>query len=584
MSVLEEQAAGAPPGGRSVILGRSQVGAGVTGRRATGVHLAIAAACVACVVPLLWLDTAKPQPWLYFSWLAAMLLYLLQWPRPRGLIRWHPSRSLLAALGLYAVALFIGFCFIYDNWRFAVTGDSLLFYDIGERIVEGHVNPLSVRGVFDQCTVVQATLQNVFMLVSESLFAHRLGNVLASALIVIAAALFAAQTSSATAAVLLGLFLPLNSVFLVFTLISYPNLSGLLPYYAVYALFAAAWRVRDSNFLWAALGLACGLAPYFLPLWMGAVVVVSTGVVLSAWRWRSLRVCVVWAGGAFVALVPALLQFRALLNLYLIFQPTAGLTLDYFLKIASQTFALPVYLAQRTYGADGAFLRPPFGYLFLAGVALAAIGGVLALLGRPRGGALQHAWVWLFLYASDAVGLALQNSGYGHISVKRAIVLLPAMHFLMVLPLAWLAERVSRTWFTVGITLAALVPYAYLNLNLFWWIEYGFNTGDAMVHITQVAPGKVLLVTRDPGLQRQYGPERFAGDLLDHMFHVRDHTIVSSSIPAQRSDLDRVVCFSRHIDGEEFGKQVRAALAELCPNKPVEALTAQMECVTCDPP
>jgi hypothetical protein len=548
------------------------------------VRVAFALACALALLPLAWLDLSRPQPLLYLSWLAAMALYVLQWPRPRGLMRWRPSRWLLATFGAYACALFVGFCFIYDNWRFAVTGDSLLFYEVGERILHGRVNALSLRGVFEQCTVIQATLQNAFMHLSESLFAHRLGNLFTSTMIVAAAALFVAQTGSATAAVLLGLFLPLNSVFLVFTLISYPNLSALLPYYAAYALFLAAWRVWTSGFLWAALGLTCGLAFYFLPLWMGAVAVVSAGVAGSAIYWRTPRIFLIWAGGVLVALVPALLQWNTLLRLYLIFRAGTGLTLDYFLKIASQTFSLPIYLAQRTYGADGTFLAFPFGYLFLAGVVLAAAGGVRALLGRPRTRALEHAWVWLFLYASDAVGLALQNSGYAHISVKRAIVLLPAMHFLMVLPLAWLAERVSRTWFTVAMTVIALVPYAYLNLTTFWWIEHGFNTGDAMVRITQEAPGRVLLVTRNEGLLRQYGPAP-AGphDPLQSMYRVRDRTVVTTLVPTHRGDFDRVVCFSRHTDGEEWGKQVREALSRLCPGKAVEMLTPQMECVTCDP-
>ena len=201
-------------------------------KRPRTIRIALGLGAVAALIPLAWLDVAKPQPGLLLSWLAAMLLYLLQWPRPRGLIHWRPSRWLVAGLAAYGLILFAGFCWVYGNWRFAVTGDSLLFYNVGKQVVLGQVNPLNVKGVFEQCTVVQGALQNVFMLVSVSVFAHRLGNVLSSALIVIAAALFAAQTSSVTAALLLGVFLPANSVFQLFTLISYPNLSGVLPYYA----------------------------------------------------------------------------------------------------------------------------------------------------------------------------------------------------------------------------------------------------------------------------------------------------------------------------------------------------------------
>ncbi len=577
MVSAEQQAGHADPGS-------SPSGGVVIPQRRRAVRLLFLVGSLAALTPLTRLNVAQPQPLLFFSWLAAMLLYLLQWPRPRGLLRRRPSRWLLIGLAVYVLILFAGFCRVYDNWRFAVTGDSLLFYAVGEQVVLGQVNPLNVTGVFEQCTIVQGALQNVFMLVSVSVFAHRLGNLLWHTLIVISAALFAAQTSSATAAVLLGVFLPANSVFQLFTLISYPNFSGVLPYYAAYALFLAAWRVWDSNFLWAALGLVCGLAVYFLPLWMGAVGVVSAGVVLSALYWKTPRIFLVWAGGVAIAFLPGLLQFSRLIHIWFVFRPTQGLSVEYFLRILKQTLSLPLASDQRGYGADGPWLRPPFGYLFLAGVVLAAVSGVLALLRRPRGSTLRHAWFWLLLFVGDAVGLSLQNSGYGTISVKRAIVLLPAMMFLTVLPLAWIAERVGRTWFTVVLTLVTLCPYGYLNATTLWNLPYGFNTGDGMVEMVQTAPLPILLVTRDKGLRAQFGTGRVPHDPMQEMFHVRDHTLVTDAIPQKRSDFQRTVCTSRHTDGQEWGEQVRQVLATLCPGKRFQQVTAQLECVICDPP
>jgi hypothetical protein len=411
-------------------------------------------------------------------------------------------------------------------------------------------------------------------------------------LIVIVAALFTAQTSSGTAAVLLAFFLPLQSVFATFTLISFPNLEGLLPYYAVYVLFIAAWRVRHSDWLWAALGVWCGVAVYFPPLWMGAVAAVSAGVILTAVYRRTPRIFLVWAGGLLVALLPGLLQWRELLGIYVGFKPTEGQSLDYFLRIAPEALTLPFSSKLSGWGSSGAWMQPPFGYLFLAGTALAVASGVLALSRRRRGAALRHAWIWVLLYITDAVGLALQNSGYADLSLKRAIVLLPAMTFLTVLPIAWVAEHVERTWFTVVVSLVALASYAYINTRQVVtgtaWdeaprVSQG-NIVDAMVRMVQVAPGnKVLLVGRDPQLSHQFGAQRFDDDPLQTMYHVRDRTIVTDVIPSRRSDFDRVVCYSRFADGDQFAAQVRDAVTLLCPGIEVEHVTVEMDCFTCDP-
>jgi hypothetical protein len=556
------------------------------GARPAWFRIVAAVGCAAALVPVLRMDLARPEFVTLFCWLAAMILYLMQWPRPRGILRWQPSPWLLAGLAAYALALFIAFCFVHDNWRWAVTGDSLSFYEKGRSLAAGTEHPLSVRGVFEQCTVIQATLQSAFMFISPTLFAHRLGNLLTSTLIVIAAALFAAQTSGAVAAILLALLLPVHSVFATFTLISYPNLTGLLPYWIGLALFAAALRYPQSGFLWAALGLTCGLAVYFLPLWLGAVGVITLGVLVASLWWRTPRPFSIWIGGVVVAMVPALLQIQTLLHTYFIFGPTQRLTLQYFLEIAAQTLTLALDSEQHAYGGDGPWMRPPFGYLFLAGALLAAASGVLALLRRPRSRALQHAWVWLVLYAGDATGLALQNSGYAAVSLKRAIVLLPAMTFLAVLPLAWIAERVARTWFTVTLSIVALAAFAALNQTTLWTMEFGYNAPDAMVRMTQTGPGKVMLVTRHEGMQHTFGAQRPAqgGDTLQELYQVRDRTIVVNEPPGARSDFDRVVCFSVHMDGADFGSQVRGALARLCPNNPPAQITVQLECVTCDPP
>jgi len=550
------------------------------------VRTVLAGACIGALIPLAWLDPHQRQLPLYFSWLAAMVLYLLQWRRPRGVIRWHPSPWLLAGLGLYGLTLFALFCEVYGNWRWALTGDSLYFYGIGEELARGNpaIGWLNVVGVFEQATVVQATLQNAFMHIWPTLFGHRLGNLLTSTMVVGFAALLAGETSGATAAVLLGLFLPLNRVFATFALISYPNLSGVLPYYAAYALFMVAWRVRHSDFLWAALGLACGLALYFAPLWLGAVAIVSALVVLFALRWRSPRAFVIWAGGGLVAGLPALLQLPNLLHVWLIFRPTYGLSPAYVAHLAWQTASLPF-----SGELDAPWVTPPFGALIVAGALLAAASGIAALRRRPRGRTLRHAWIWLALVAVDVVGLSLANSGYPSISLKRAIVLLPSLTFLLIVPLAWLSERVGRAWFTVVLAFATFVPYAYLNAMALWQHEAGFNIGDGLVRMVQTAPTPILLVSPHPDLEKMFGQHPDPGGqadsdlLMQRLYHLRDHIIVRSSVPSERSEFNRVVCFSEHFDGQEWTTQVRNAMARLCPNNPVQRITGQLECVTCDP-
>lgn len=552
--------------------------------RPPALRASIAVACVATLVPFHRLNLQESQLWLLLCWLAAMALYPLQWPLPRRRALARPSAWLLASLATFALTLFAAFCLVYDNWRWAVVGDSLDFYTIGSGLVHGRVSPFKIGGVFQQCTVTQATLQNMFMFVSESLFAHRLGNLLTSTLLVLAAARFAAQTSSFTTAVLLGLFLPLNSVFAFLTLISYPNLSGVLPYYAASTLFVSAWRRPGSGFLWAALGLTCGLAFYFLPLWAQGVGWAGLGVCVLTIRWRAPQLFLIWAGGLSIALLPTLMQFRTLIGLWTIFRSTEGQSLSYFYQMFSQTLALPVGSETHAYGAHGAWLPLPFGYLFPAGVLLAAGSGAFALLGRPRAASLRHAWVWLAMFVLDAAALALNNSGYGAISTKRAILLLPGMTFLMVLPLAWLIERVRRPWFAVALTALSLAGYGYLNASLLRRTDFGYTAGDGMVRMIQTAPRPVYLVTASEGLRASFGPEHLQFDAMEEMYQVREHTIVSSTIPAQRTEFHRTVCFSRHNDGEDWAARVRAALEVLCPGKPVQAITTQLECVICDPP
>ena len=550
------------------------------------IRIVLGIGCVAALAPLAWLDPGKRQMGLYFSWLAAMVLYLLQWKVPRGVVQWRPSRLLIATLIAYGLVLFVGFCAVYDNWRWAVTGDSLLFYGIGEELARGNpaINWLGAQGVFEQATVVQATLQNAFMNINVSLFTHRLGNLLTSTLLVLAAAGFAAEASGATAGVLLGLFLPLNWVFAEFTLISLPNLSAVLPYYALYALFLVAWRVWTSDFLWAALGLTTGLALYFAPLWFGAGLIVSAAVVASAVYWRRLRILGPWLGGILVAGLPGLLQLPTLLHVWFIFRPAMGLSIPYALQIAWQIVCLP-FKGE----IDAPWIAPPFGALVIAGIALALVSGLAALFQRARGRVLQSAWLWLVPLAADIGGLSLANSGYPAVSLKRAIVMLPCLSFLLVLPLAWLSERVGRAWLTASLAAAALIPYAYLNAWELQHHEFGFNITDGLVRMAQTSPGRVLLLSAHPDLDSAFGPDPDPGGqadgrlLIQRMFHPRSHIVNNSVIPSRREDFDRVVCFSSHFDGPEWAAKVRGAMEGICPGKPVEQITGQLECVTCDP-
>ncbi|MBI4518067.1 MAG: hypothetical protein HY699_19865 [Deltaproteobacteria bacterium] len=563
----------------------TRAGVTVTGNPARVLRAGCRFGWPVALLPLAWLDPDHRQVGLLLSWLAAQALYLLQWPRPRGLIRWRAPLALRLALVAYAAALLVIFCLVYDNWRWAATADSLNFYEIGAEMVRGNpdINPLGARGIFEQCTVVQATLQNAFMYLSPSLFAHRLGNLLTSALLVLAASAFAGQTSGATAGLLMALFLPLNSVFAVFTLISYPNLSGVLPYYAAYALFVAAWSVWESDFLWAALGLACGLAAYFLPLWLAAVAAVSAGVVLSALYWRRPRILLIWAGGALVALTPALLQFETFIRVLFVFRPMSGLTLDYVARMTWQALLLPFWSEMKSYGAGGGWLAPPFNYLWLAGVVLALTSAGLTVLRRPRARVLRYAWVWLPLFCADALGLAMANSGYSTVSLKRAIVMLPNMTFLMVLPLAWLAERIQRTGATAVLILCALAGYAYVNTATLAAAQFGYTVADGVIRMQQTVPGRVLLISPHEDIRRKFAANGDEDDLVQRIFQVRERAVVSAAVPQQRADFDRAACFSRHLDGQEWGDRVQAALAGLCPNAPVEPITAELECVRCDP-
>ena len=70
------------------------------------VRLALALGCLIALVPLAWLDPEHRQLLPFAGWLAAMVLYLLLWPRPHSSPRWQPPAGLSWA-GQRTLAIFV---------------------------------------------------------------------------------------------------------------------------------------------------------------------------------------------------------------------------------------------------------------------------------------------------------------------------------------------------------------------------------------------------------------------------------------------------------------------------------------------
>src|SRR6185295_18440484 len=135
---------------------------------------------------------------------------------------------------------------------------------------------------------------------------------------------------------------------------------------------------------------------------------------------------------------------------------------------------------------------------------------------------------------------------------------------------------VGRRWLAVTLTVICLVPFIYRNVAVYFVDEPSYNVRDGMVRAVQTSPGKVLLLTRNDLMKKEFGGDQDI--LLERMYRLAQHTIIRSEIPAARGDFDRTVCFSIRADGAEWGEQIRNALAGLCPGRPVQKIAEELDC------
>src|SRR5579862_29859 len=347
----------------------------------------------------------------------------------------RPQRRDLLLLGLILVIFVAGWLPFYDNWRWAYTADSLVWYTFARSVARGAFsrNLLSVHGVDDHFTYLHSLASNALLFVfPPRLLWHRIGKLIVSCGSL--AAIFAYFTLSLgrwwAAAVVVCT--AVNYVWLWFSYVSYGHIDSFIFYFGTLALATLIWRAPQRLGQWMWCGLVGGTALFFTQTSWSAVAAVGVVLVGLALMTRRITAAAVYAVSFLLAATPVLLQLQDWLSMA-VQQARSLYTWDYLRSIFSDLVWLPYAWDYCRIGIQGAFLRWPLGPLYVLGLALATV-SLLPFLRRrlrvpPVARVLLALWLW------DVVLLTATNNANPQPSTKRAYNLIPLQVFFGLLPL-----------------------------------------------------------------------------------------------------------------------------------------------------
>jgi len=543
-----------------------------------------------------YFDVQRNQLLLDGLWVAALALWAVTivsaFPPPRfsspGELPWRP---LAAFLALFACA-WLPF---YDNWRWAYTGDSFSFwnwsynlYDLGLRF-----NALGWAGSIDD---IQTNLYHlaynwwVFPF-GPTMFAHRFGSFVMAAFGVGAIYTYFSLGLRSAAWALAIIFLTVtNYMWIWISYVSYERVDSFIFYYVALSCALLAWRSPERIGPWLLGGINTGLALFFTQVsWPG---VVASGVVLSlvTLRTRRWQPFVIFIVSFLIAALPVLHEFRWWMRML---QYNAGpshqtwhFTFSYFANIAQQMFWLPYTSSILRQGGNGAFLRWPFGSLYLAGCGLAALGLVGPV--RRRLHIPGFATPLLLLLAWDIILQSLTTPGYGSPSHKRAYNLVPLEVFFAVLPFivvsAW-PSRVLRHG-VVALFIAAVGAYAAENFQLLMFPTpgtYGENIYDGFIELRQRFPERAVVFLRSGDAVREL---LAPGSRFDLAYHIADHLTVTpvfeESVVVRACGTGDVICYEPNADGVQAEPLLKSFADRLQPFPLLNSI--QLACYECPQP
>jgi hypothetical protein len=537
-----------------------------------------------------WFDPETPQWLVEALWLGALGLWVRVVKDLSGgrLLDLHLERREVAPIVVVTVLLAAAWLPFYDNWRWAYTGDSVAWFDIGRAPAARHrlgMSLLSLRGVDENFTYLHGIAFNGLMfLFGPTLFWHRVGKLVVSCLSLTAIYAFFTLTLGRWWATAVVIGTAANYVWLWFSFVSYPHIDSFIFYFLSLTAGVLIARQPDRLGLWMACGLLGGLSLFFTQTAWSAVAAVGLGLAVFGLATRRFMPLAIYGLSFLVAAVPVVLQFSALLKMTTR-QAKSVYDVAYLWRIFRTIITLAYDFSYSHIGIDGAFLRWPLGPLYVAGVVLAVLAVVPGLRRRLRLPAVAPVMVGLFLW--DTVLMTLTNNGYGVPSSKRVYQLIPLQVFFALLPLyvvhAWSTRRRWLRRTAVGLVVAALATYAAANLWLIYSpakTVYGVNLFDGLIELRQRFPDRRVAMFSS----RDFLTQELAGDsFFTRTYHLNDTVSLERSFDAHALETAcasrQVICFEPNFDKERFEGMRDSLQKEL---QPFELLnTQEMQCFQC---
>ena len=507
-------------------------------------------------------------------WLTALAVWAVSvWTVRARRDRWriaHPWA--LATAVLLFCAAWLPF---YGNWRWSFTADSLGWFEIpyGATVFGIPVNVLNVHGVDDNFTYLHSIASNSLMLLIEpTLFWHRVGKMLVSAVGLTAIYLFFTVTISHCWGLAIAAMVATNYVWLWFSYVSLGHVDSFIFAFLTLTLAALIWRRPGNPVLWMACGMVGGLAAFFTPTAWSEIGVVGIALTIAALRARRLDLLAIYALSLLLAAAPFLLQWPAVAAMI---ERTGGPSgeLSYTLRIFGELLELPVTSFIYDLGVHEGFLRLPLSWMYVAGVVVAAIGV------HPRWrrdlGIPGVAPLLLGLLVFDAALLALNNNLYANPSTKRAYHLIPYQVFLSLLPLIVLQQRGRRlgwsAWTVWLPTVLLLCVSAATNAHMVIFpppAMYGSTALDGLIELRQKFPDRLVVLFTSRGSEMVYSV-RSPDSAVAREYHLADTVVVESRFDAAALASARaasaVICYEPEFDRDAFAEMVAPIAALLAP-------------------
>lgn len=525
------------------------------------------------------------------SWMFAVLLWMGGFRRRYGPVWPNVFDRTDAAILVVTVFVFSATWLpVYDDWRWAYTGDSVGFAATGYHWASGYATRslLSAADGLDHwMTWTQSVLFNWPMVIFEpNLFWHRVGKLFVSCGVLVAVYGCFRVVVGRWWALMIVALLASNYHWLWVSHSSYEHLDSQVFAYVSVAAFVSVWRDPQRYSAWAALGVVAGLSLFFSKMAWGEVATLGLVLVILSCINRWWFGLLVYLTSGLIAGLPMLLQMRDVYQGFT-FAAKANTSalppMEYIVRIARTVLEWPVW--QPIYGAGlhGPFLRWPFETTYLAGWVLAAA-AVLPVIARwlriPRA-----AFFLGLLLSWDAVLFAITNARYPNPSQNRVYHLLPLQMFLACLPFivayAWIERwRVAR-WAVATTAVGALVVSAAQHTQVFLSPApraFGINLWDGLIEMDQRVGAPVVLFSTRPHVATLLSNR---GDIVNLLYQLPDKVVVEheyteASIRAACRKAP-VLCYET-IAGNVEMEQLLVAI----PHQPIEVLNSiDIQCFSC---